>query len=341
MNNFALICEWDSNQYFIISENVFGKLVYYSHILPMLISLALALFVFLNNKKSLESRLLLLLVVAFNFWSFFDLILWATDKPEQTIFFWSALVYIEPLIYAITFYLVFILISNKDLNFRDKLIYCLLFVPIIIFAPTALNLLGYDFTNCDREAIEGPLWLYTYLVEIVFVCSIVILGIRSFIKNKGDRQKILLITLGAILFLLSFSWGNITGSLSVDWEIGQYGLFGLPIFIGVLSYLIIKYKEFDVKMITAQAITALIWITLFSILFVRTVENVRIIVAFTLLLVLIFGLLLIRSIKKEVEQRDKIEMLAINLEKANLKLHELDKLKSEFLSLATHQIRAT
>jgi signal transduction histidine kinase len=43
---------------------------------------------------------------------------------------------------------------------------------------------------------------------------------------------------------------------------------------------------------------------------------------------------------KEVEIREKIELLATDLEKANVRLTELDRQKSEFVSFATHQLRA-
>ncbi|MFQ5541036.1 MAG: sensor histidine kinase [Candidatus Paceibacteria bacterium] len=52
------------------------------------------------------------------------------------------------------------------------------------------------------------------------------------------------------------------------------------------------------------------------------------------------GIYLIKSVSKEVEQRGEIERLAKDLEKANERLRKLDKLKSQFLSIASHDLRA-
>ena len=46
-----------------------------------------------------------------------------------------------------------------------------------------------------------------------------------------------------------------------------------------------------------------------------------------------------KQVEKEVAMRERIENQEKELEKANTRLTELDKLKSEFVSLATHQIR--
>ena len=72
------------------------------------------------------------------------------------------------------------------------------------------------------------------------------------------------------------------------------------------------------------------------------VDNLKVkIVDITLfLIVIVIGILLIRSILKEVHTRERIEALATELAGANDRLRVLDQQKSEFLSIASHQLRS-
>jgi len=69
-----------------------------------------------------------------------------------------------------------------------------------------------------------------------------------------------------------------------------------------------------------------------SLLFLNNLSVMRIVIIITLLITVIFGILLIKSVRKEVRQRELIEKQEKELEVANQQL-------SEFMSFASHEIR--
>lgn len=337
----TLGCEWGATTFLIFSSNVFGALVYYSHLFSLITALGLGIFVYAKNPRSLISELFLALTLVFSLWVFSDTVLWADANPSHIMFFWSLTILLEPVIYVLGLYFLAVYIKNDDISNRFKFLLISLLLPTILLVPTKLGILGFDYTNCDREVIEGLLVYYGYFVEVIISLSAVIYSIRSYQKVSKEKKKpLVFMSLGMVLFFFMFAWGNIVGSISEDWTLGQYGLFGMPILLAFFTYTIVRFKTFNIKLIGTQALVVVLWVTLSAILFVRKIEDVRVIVALTLILFLIVGILLVRSVKREVEQREHIEKLAGDLERANEKLKELDQLKSEFLSLATHQIRA-
>ena len=331
ISEYIQMCQWDHTRFLIISDNVFGNLIYYSHLLPLVISLLIAIFVFSKNYKFLAAKLFFGIVVILSIWLYSDLVLWATEKPSYTMFFWSLLVLIEPMIYAGMLFFLYAFIDGKGASFRTKLIIFLLLLPTVILIPTNFALTHYDLTNCNREAIEGPLAFYGYIVEIIISLWILILGMNKFIKFKErlEKKKVILITIGAVFFLLSFAIGNVIGSLLVDWQIGQIGLLSIPVFIAVLSYLIVKYQAFNIKLIATQVLITGIWVLTLAILFIRRIENVRAVVLITLFLFTILGYLLIKSVKREVSLREQLQVA--NEGQANL-LHIINHQIKGYLS---------
>ena len=108
----SLTCEWYSSSLLIISDNV-GPLIYYTHVLPLIVSFVLGIFVLLNNPRKLVNRTLFFITFSFSLWVYFDLILWASPNPEAVMFFWNSIVPVEMLMYASCLYFIY-LFANKQ-----------------------------------------------------------------------------------------------------------------------------------------------------------------------------------------------------------------------------------
>lgn len=346
----ALQCNWDSAPFLIVSNNVFSPLIYYSHLVPAIAGLFLAFIVWRQKERFLTNYLFIYLALAFSLWCILDLMLWAHPDPSVIMFVWSSLIYIEPTIYFGAAYLLYVFTVERDITFRTKLLFSLTLLPTILLGPTHYNLTAFDYTNCDREAIEGPLWHYLYILEVCITLWMVAFGLHNALNKAltvSKRVQVGLLTIGLTLFFLAFSWGNIVGSFSSDWALAQYGLFGMPIFLGAIIYLIVRFQTFRIRVLGATALVGILWILVFSILFLQTIETARPVIVITLIFFGLLGFFLIRSVQQEIQTSERLKALTVDLEKANAqletannRLHELDQMKSEFLSIASHQLRA-
>ena len=333
---FIDICQWDTARFLIFSDNVFGTLIYYSHFLALILSLVVGMFVFFNGRKILINRLLSLIMILFSLWVFFDLILWANEKDYFIMFFWSVMLIIEPLIYALCVYFIDVFIEKKDISLRKKVGIFSLLLPVIILLPTKFALVDFYLGNCYREPTEGPIaTYYVYLIEIIYSLWILFFAVKKYLKSSPEtRRPIIFITLGVVLFLLSFGSGNMIGSVTDNWTLAQVGLFSMPIFAAFLAYMIVKFKTFNAKMFGAQALVFALGFSVLGIIFIRTIDNVRTIASATLLLIIVVGYLLIRSVKKEIEQKEKLQKLDIELE-------ALLKQRESLTHLITHKVKGS
>ncbi len=127
-----------------------------------------------------------------------------------------------------------------------------------------------------------------------------------------------------ILNIFTFNW------------VGQVGI---VVMITSITYAILKYKLFNVRVLIADILVFTLWVAIFVQILLSQTLNDQIFNSILLTITVIVGIFLIRSVIKEVKAHEEVEKLAHELEKANVKLIDADKQKSEFVSVASHQLR--
>lgn len=327
------------NLFGLFDTTIAPTLLYYSYLPIIVISIFFSVFIFFKN-RSLQSKSLLVIAVVFSASIINELITWIAADSWLVHFGWqvSAILHLG-VILSVT-YFVYIFLYNKSPSFSYKFTGFVFLLPVLVVLPTTLNMLSFDLTECQSN--NGLIWYYIYALEIFATVFAIFLCAKKYFSSIDtlEKKRALFLGFGTTLLLGLFVETNIAGDWTLVYEFNLFGPLGMAIFIVFISYLIVRYRAFNIKLISTQVLVVTLWVALFAILFIRRIENARIVVAFTLILFLIVGVFLVRSVKREVEQREKIERLAKDLESANEKLRELDQMKSEFLSLATHQIRA-
>ena len=304
---------WPDLQYLIFTSGV-PQLLYYSHIPVAVISLLLGIFIFAKNPKSLVSKILLIISLLFGLWIVADLIVWVNPNSQIVMFFWSLFGIIFSLISVFCVYFYEVFTDGKDISFYKKVALSAFVIPMIALTPTIYNLNGFDRIVCGANESKFLIF-YKLVLGIIVFSWIIISAVAKHKKIPVDsRKQSILLATGIEAFLLSFFVATFIASyltekgLIGDFGLEQYGLFGMVIFMAFLTYMIVKFKAFDIKLIATQA---LIWASVILIgsqfFFIQNNTN-RVLTGITLITTSIIGLMIVRSVKKEIALREELEI---------------------------------
>lgn len=316
-------------------------LLFYSYIPVILLSLLVGIYVISRDNFSLVSRLLFVVAMSFTAWVLNIFIAWIDAYHTHVMLAWVVTPVIEVVIFSFAVYFVEVFIDEdrRDISAKMKSTLLLLGAPVAILTPTAYNISYFNAAYC--EGVPGPMWLYMYLFEVLIMVWIGVICFRRYRETKDSARKkqITYILLGMNLFLLLFFLSNVVGQYTGIQEISFIGSFGMVAFLGFLAYLIVKYKAFNIKLIGAQVLVlALVVLVGSQFFYAKTVVSQVMTVA-TFVLVTAFGFFLIRSVEAEVRRKEELQEMATKLAVTNEELKRLDNSKSEFISIASHQLR--
>ena len=302
--------------------------------------------VFFSNKKSITNQAFLAFSLITALWGIANYISYRISSADFILFSLRLVIFFA-VWHAFSFFLLFYVFPKESLSLPKWFKFGIL--PLTIIA-SLINLSPLSFSKIIDLAqsgqvstvAKGPGMLLFAGLVIFFIIGGLIILIRKMRKAQGiERTQFKAILRGTLItFSLLFIFNFFLPAAFNDVRFIPFGaIFILP-FIAFTSYAIIKHHLLHIKVVATEILTVILSVvTLFEVVIAEEL-TVIIFRSLVFVLILIFGVLLIRSVIKEVEQREKLQELTEKLSATNIKLKELDELKSQFLSFASHQVKS-
>ena len=240
------------------------------------------------------------------------------------------------------------------IDYKSKLI------KLITFVPTGIFLWFILFTNYTIADVVIPLqegekivrfgfcYPFYLLFMLAYFSGAFYLLIRNYLRSKDiTRIQIRYVLLGTGLATAIALTTNLIlptlGDFTLGWTIGPLSTVLMALFI---TYAILRHHLLDVKVISIEILAGLIvLVSLVDVILSQSWHELLFRIPL-FVLVTSFAYLLIRGVFKELsashkirKQSKKIQKQAQKLQRVNAKLRKLDKLKTLFLSIASHQLR--
>jgi signal transduction histidine kinase len=308
-------------------------------------TIVLGFSIFYSDKKNVTNRLFFYFSLTTVAWSLLNYFAYLAPEQEQSLWLFRVVI-------ATATWHSFLLYTLFYVFPKDKIVFPRWFkfglVPLVSITSIS-NLTPLTFSKVasvtdigNVSKIEnGPgIFLFTSVIAFLVIGGIVMLVRKTLAAKVAERAQYKIVLLGiSLTFALILVFNFVMPAFFNNSRFIPFGaLFTFP-FIAFTSYAILKHKLFNIKVAGVSLLVfALSVVTLLDILFADSTTLVIFRIS-ALLLVLLVGVSLIKGVIREISTREKIQKLAKELEVLNKKLKKTDQAKSEFLSIAAHQLR--
>jgi len=293
----------------------------------------LGFIVYYVNPKSVTNRTFLFIAVTAVLFGIFNFLYNQPDLNNLALWFLRIHMFFA-VWYAFSIFYLYYVFPKESVSyskfFKFFLVPWVIFVSILTLTPLVFERIISFKPDGTIGEVKTHFGMALFGITVTsFLLSFFVGFIKKIYQTKDKllRFQYILIFLGAFItfglhiyfnFVLPNFYNNIRYT-------NLAAVYSFP-FVFFTALAIFRYRFLGIRVILTD-LFILILLVLSSIQILSAVSFIEIILRLMIfILIVIFGIFVIRSIRKEVEYREKLE--------------ELNRLKSEFLSFASHQIKS-
>lgn len=299
-----------------------------------LLGLFLAFWVYWTNRSGKVNRGFFLMVVFILAWVTFY---YLAQYSLSTLWFRLSAASVFLFFIAYYFFIVRWFLEKKrwyKILSYSVLIYGLVFAALAV--KTDFIIESSETIGLVVRPVFPPIGWWAFYGFVIFLTLLINWAlIREYVKYPKERKSQIQYFLTGLLFFagLNFVFNVILPVFFNMYRFYELGNYSAIFLLGLTAYAIVKQELFGIRVLLTALFIALIAVLfLLDIALFTPLLLIKLYKGLVLAIFLYLGYLLIRSVVTEIKQRGQ-------LQEAYKKLEELDRTKSEFVSIASHQLR--
>lgn len=307
-------------------------------------NLIMAAFIFTNEPKNKVNIMFTLFALCLTLWSI--LLLVFRHTPLSLADEIMRAIYVSGILIAVSlWYFVHFFPKKSRFIFFHPLVIVVFTLIVCALLSIPGFIVGEAFLLPDgsRTVDLNPYGYYFFTIYFTFfyVGGLIAFLARFQLAGYLLKKQSFFLFLGMLIAVIFGGYFNII--LPSPWFFNYHLIYWGPLFtlfiVLAVAYGVARLELMNIKaLVTELFVIALILLLAIESIFITSSPQLilRLVILGNTIL---FGFLLIRSVLNEVKRREEVTQLAKSLEQANQRLQELDKQKTEFLSIASHQLR--
>lgn len=294
-------------------------------------SVVLGLLVLSADYKNTTNRIFAAFAASISFWSYFYFNWQIADDPSSALFFCHMLMAGAIFIAPIYFHFCTNYLENASKHRRLIIagyIFCAVF-SIINWTPLYISSVQ-PIAGFNYWPVAGVLFGPFLLIWVFFCIYPVYLLVKSLPHKFGEQAAAVNYILAGTI--IGYIGGCTNYFLWYGIKIMPYGNISTSFYLGLIAYAMMRHHLMNIKVIATELLIFLIWLFLFARMLLADSYQSQMLDGGLLAVVLVIGVLLIRSVDKEVQQREVIE-------KQSKDLQIINEQQEGLLHFITHEIK--